>query len=132
MRMRTAITLAAAAALTVGSAGISAAQQLSNDEKDRIQDSAIIIRELGSAPDNDVPQQIWDKAQCVVVIPSLKKAAFLVGGEYGRGLMSCRRGDGWSAPVFMELEKGSWGFQIGAQQIDLVLLVMNESGVRKL
>jgi len=132
MKMRTAITIAAATALTLGSAGFSAAQQLSGDERDRIQNSAAIIHELGATPDNDIPQTIWDKAQCVIVVPQLKKAAFLVGGEYGRGLMSCRRGSGWSSPIFMELEKGSWGFQIGAEQIDLVLLVMNERGVQRI
>jgi hypothetical protein len=73
-----------------------------------------------------VPQDLWDRAACVIVIPSLKKAAFIVGGEYWKGLMSCRRDGAWSAPVFMELEKGSWGFQIGAESIDLVLLVLTK------
>ena len=68
----------------------------------------------------------------MLVIPELKKAAFIVGGEYGKGVMSCRAGDQWSAPVFMQIAKGSWGFQAGAEQADLVLLVMNESGVQKL
>jgi lipid-binding SYLF domain-containing protein len=83
-------------------------------------------------PDKDIPQELWEKADCVVVIPSLKKGAFIVGGEFGEGLMSCRRGSTWSAPVFMDLEKGSWGLQIGAQAIDLVLLVMNKEGMEKL
>jgi lipid-binding SYLF domain-containing protein len=68
----------------------------------------------------------------VLVVPSLKKAAFIIGGEYGRGLMSCRHAGQWSAPVFMQVGKGSWGLQIGAQSIDLVLLVMNSSGMEKL
>src|SRR5437870_3500201 len=72
------------------------------------------------------------RARCVAVVPDLKKAAFIVGGEYGKGVMSCRSGSGWSAPVFIQLAKGSWGFQAGAEQVDLVLLVMNESGVQKL
>jgi lipid-binding SYLF domain-containing protein len=83
-------------------------------------------------PDKDIPQDLWNRAACVVVIPSLKKAAFIVGGEYGKGLMSCRHDGAWSAPVFMEMEKGSWGVQIGAESIDLVLLVMNPSGVDKM
>src|SRR5262249_44024899 len=74
----------------------------------------------------------WGNAQCVLVIPSLKKAAFIIGGEYGAGVMSCRQADGWSAPVFMELLKGSWGLQIGANEVDLVLLVMNRQGLEKL
>jgi lipid-binding SYLF domain-containing protein len=67
-----------------------------------------------------------------MVVPGMKKAAFIFGGEYGKGLMSCRHGSGWTAPVFMRIEKGSWGLQIGAQSIDLVLLVMNQKGIEKL
>jgi lipid-binding SYLF domain-containing protein len=67
-----------------------------------------------------------------MVIPGVKKAAFVVGGEYGKGMMSCRAGERWSPPVFMQLAKGSWGFQAGVQEVDLVLLVMNESGAQKL
>jgi lipid-binding SYLF domain-containing protein len=81
---------------------------------------------------NEIAPEYWTGARCVVVIPELKKAAFIIGGEYGKGVMSCRAGDQWSAPVFMELAKGSWGFQAGAEQADLVLLVMNQSGVQKL
>jgi SH3 domain-containing YSC84-like protein 1 len=80
----------------------------------------------------EIAEDLWDKSRCVVVIPELKKAAFIVGGEYGRGVMSCRAGDGWSAPVFMQLAKGSWGFQAGLEEADLVLLVMNQEGVQKL
>ena len=83
-------------------------------------------------PDKDIPQELWNKAECVIVVPSLKKAAFIIGGEYGKGLMSCRQNGGWGAPIFMEIGKGSWGLQIGAQSIDLVLLVMNEKGMEKM
>jgi len=79
-----------------------------------------------------IPQESWTRAHCAIVLPGLKKAAFIVGGEYGKGVMSCRVADGWTAPLFVELARGSWGFQAGAEQIDLVLLVMNESGVEKL
>ena len=79
-----------------------------------------------------VPPEYWTRARCVGVIPELKKAAFIIGGEYGRGVMSCRAGDQWSAPVFMQLAKGSLGFQAGAEQVDVVLLVMNESGAQKM
>jgi lipid-binding SYLF domain-containing protein len=68
----------------------------------------------------------------VIVVPSLKKAAFVFGGEYGKGLMSCKHDGQWGAPIFMQVGKGSWGLQIGAQSIDLVLLVMNKSGVEKM
>jgi len=80
----------------------------------------------------EIPEDFWERARCVVSIPELKKAAFIFGGEYGKGVMSCRAGDQWSAPVFMQLAKGSWGFQAGAEQADLILLVMNEEGVQKL
>jgi lipid-binding SYLF domain-containing protein len=110
----------------------SAFASLSKDEVKRLEESAAILRELRNAPDKAIPEQLWDKAECVLVIPSIKKAAFIVGGEYGSGVMSCRSAANWSPPVFMQLAKGSWGLQIGAEQIDLVLLVMNKRGVDKL
>jgi len=105
---------------------------LSKDEVTRLQEAATIIGELRDAPDNGIPQELWKNAECVVVIPSMKKAAFVVGGEYGSGVMSCRTTGAWSAPVFMQLAKGTWGLQIGAAQTDLVLLVMNRKGIDKL
>jgi len=102
------------------------------DESSRIHNAATVLQELHGTPDKDVPADLWGKAACVGVIPSLKKAAFIVGGEYGRGVMSCRKGAGWSAPMFLALEKGSWGFQAGGESIDLVLVFMNKSGVEKL
>jgi lipid-binding SYLF domain-containing protein len=112
----------------------SAFAELSKDEVKRLNESATILTELRNAPDKGIPEELWSKAHCVVVIPSLKKAAFIVGGEYGSGVMSCRTKDakGWSAPVFMQLAKGSWGLQIGAEEVDLILLVMNQRGVDKL
>src|ERR1700733_7786767 len=109
----------------------SAFAALSKDEVKRLNESATILSELRRSPDKAIPEDLWNKAQCVLVIPSLKKAAFIVGGEYGSGVMSCRA-QGWSAPVFMQIAKGSWGLQIGAEEIDLVLLVMNQRGVDKL
>jgi len=97
-------------------------------ETTRLAAAATAIREIRS----EIPQEYWTRAHCVLVIPDLKKAAFIFGGEYGKGVMSCRSAEQWSAPVFMQLAKGSWGFQAGIEQADLVLLVMNESGVQKL
>jgi SH3 domain-containing YSC84-like protein 1 len=128
--MKALVVAAAAVAIAVGAAvqvGTVSAKNV-----DRIRDAAKVLREIHAVPDKDIPQELWEKADCVVVIPSLKKGAFIVGGEFGEGLMSCRRGRSWSAPVFMDLEKGSWGLQIGAQSIDLVLLVMNKEGMEKL
>lgn len=126
MRRVLAGLLLAAVAVTPLSAALSTA------EAKRIEDAARVLTELHGAPDQDVPTELWAKASCVLVIPSLKKAAFIVGGEYGKGLMSCRRDGQWSPPVFMRLGKGSWGLQFGAQTVDLVLLVMNDKGIEKL
>jgi len=109
----------------------SAFATVSKDEVKRLNDAGAILSELRNSPDKAIPEELWAKAQCVIVIPSMKKAAFVVGGEYGSGVMSCRT-NAWSAPVFMQLAKGSWGLQIGAEEVDLVLLVMNRRGVDKL
>src|ERR1041384_7195920 len=105
---------------------------LSAREANRLREAATGLAGIHSVPDKDIPQELWDRAECVIVVPGLKKAAFVIGGEYGKGLMSCRHGGAWSAPIFMQIGKGSWGLQIGAQSIDLVLLVMNRSGMEKL
>jgi lipid-binding SYLF domain-containing protein len=118
--------------MSMAASAVAVAAPFSTNEIDRINDAASVLREIHSGPDKDIPQELWDKAQCVIVVPSLKKAAFIIGGEFGKGLMSCRRHSGWSAPAFMEIGKGSWGLQIGAQSIDLVLLVMNERGMERL
>jgi SH3 domain-containing YSC84-like protein 1 len=102
------------------------------DETSRLQEAASVVRELRTLPEGGIPEDIWNRSECVVVIPSMKKAAFIFGGEYGKGAMSCRTANGWSAPVMMELAKGSWGLQIGAQAVDLVLMVMNRRGVDKM
>ena len=110
----------------------SAFAALTKDETKQLGDAATVLSEMRDAPDSGIPADLWGRAECVLVIPSMKKAAFFVGGETGSGVMSCRRATGWSAPVFMHLAKGSFGLQIGAQQVDLVLLVMNRRGVDKL
>ena len=125
--MKTLISAVAAGALVLGTVAFAASKHA-----DRINDAAQVLRDIHAAPDKDIPQELWEHAACAIVIPDLKKAAFIVGGEYGKGLMSCRRGSDWSAPLFMRLEKGSWGLQIGAQSIDLVLLVMNKTGAERL
>jgi SH3 domain-containing YSC84-like protein 1 len=101
---------------------------------DRINESANVIKEILGMPDG-IPKDLLNKADCIIIYPSVKKAAFGVGGSYGRGLITCRRGRdfngvGWSAPAMFALEAGSFGFQIGAQATDFVLLVMNDSGAR--
>jgi SH3 domain-containing YSC84-like protein 1 len=126
--MRTFIT--SGVLLLASSLAVNAA--MSRGEEKRLREAAEVLHELHASPDKDVPQDLWDKAACVIVIPSVKKAAFIFGGEYGKGVMSCRTGTGWTAPAFMMLAKGSVGFQIGGESIDLVLLVMNDHGMKHL
>jgi len=125
-------TVISAMTLLVAGTMMLRAQEVSHGQDNRIRASADALADVRGEPDKDIPQDLWDKAQCVVVIPGLKKAAFVFGGEYGKGMMSCRTNGEFGAPVFMELEKGSWGFQIGGESIDLVLLVMNQSGMKKM
>ena len=105
---------------------------ITSAETARLREASQVLTALHEAPDRNVPEDVWKRAACVAVIPSVKKAAFVIGGEYGKGVMSCRVGADWGAPAFMQVEKGSWGFQIGAEEVDLVLLVMNRRGVDKL
>jgi lipid-binding SYLF domain-containing protein len=102
-------------------------------DQDRLKNAGTVLTEILNIPD-DIPQDLLDKADCVVVFPSVLKAAFVVGGSYGRGAMTCRTGDhftgSWGAPSMMALEGGSVGFQIGGQATDFVLLVMNERGAK--
>jgi lipid-binding SYLF domain-containing protein len=102
-------------------------------EADRIQASATVIKEILGMPEG-IPKDLLNKAECILIYPSVKKAAFGVGGSYGRGVITCRKGKDfsgpWSAPAMFALEGGSFGFQIGAQATDYVLLVMNESGAQ--
>jgi len=116
------------AATIVLTTAVSAGAAIRPAEAERLAASARTIHQLRA----EIPEDVWARARCVVALPDLKKAAFIIGGEYGRGVMSCRAGEQWSAPVFMELAKGSWGFQAGVEQADLALLVMNETGVQKL
>jgi lipid-binding SYLF domain-containing protein len=106
------------------------ADDKSNDE-DRIENAGKVLQEIMDIPD-DIPQSLIDKADCVIVYPSVLKAAFIVGASYGRGVMTCRKGPNfrgrWGAPTMMALEGASVGFQIGGQATDFVILVMNERG----
>ncbi len=117
------------AAVVLLSATVAASPAHNPKQDDRLESAGAVLRELRSAPDKSIPDALWDSAKCVAVIPSVTKAAFMIGGEYGKGVVSCRTGDGWSAPAFLELAKGSFGLQLGAESVDLVLFVMNERGI---
>jgi lipid-binding SYLF domain-containing protein len=102
------------------------------NDVDRLQSGATVIKEIMSAPDAGVPDEIINNAKCIAVIPSMLKAAFGVGGAYGKGVASCRTEKGWSAPAFFSLKGGSFGFQIGGQAADIVMLIMNDEGMNNL
>jgi lipid-binding SYLF domain-containing protein len=107
----------------------------SKKETERLDNCGLVLKEILDIPD-DIPQDLLDKAECVIVYPSVLKAAFVIGGSYGRGAMTCRTGEHftgpWSAPAMMALEGGSVGFQIGGQATDFVLLVMNDRGAHSI
>jgi SH3 domain-containing YSC84-like protein 1 len=121
------------AAVFLGLAALSSPARGDDKEKDedRLRNAGTVLKEIMNIPD-DIPQSLLDKADCVIVIPTVLKAAFIVGGSYGRGAMTCRSGDNfqgpWGAPTMMALEGGSFGLQIGGQATDFVLLVMNRDG----
>ncbi|MGE0885849.1 MAG: lipid-binding SYLF domain-containing protein [Blastocatellales bacterium] len=118
-------------ALTKPTSSFAAASKA--EEKERAQKAATAFREIMDAPDQAVPLELLDRAYCVAVFPAVKKGGFIVGGQYGKGLVSCRRqGGSWGAPAFFTIGGGSFGLQIGGQEVDLVLLIMNKSGVEGL
>lgn len=99
----------------------------------RLKRAAEVFGEIMRAPDKGVPEDLLDRAECVAIVPGLKKGGFIVGGRYGKGVVMCRRpGKAWSAPAFIRIDGGSFGLQIGGQQIDLVMLIMNRKGMDKL
>ncbi len=105
-----------------------------NEPVKRLDEAAAVFSEVMATPDRGIPQELLDHAHCIVIVPDLKTAAFVFGGKYGKGYMSCRnkRGTGWSAPGTVRIEGGSVGFQIGGSSTDLIMLVMSERGASKL
>jgi len=104
------------------------------DAEERIKAAGGVVQEMMQAGDKGIPQDLLDKAQCVVVIPNMKKGGFIVGGKYGRGFFSCRKGSGvgWSAPAGVKLEGGDFGFLAGGAETDLIMLVMNKKGAESM
>ncbi len=118
-----------AAVMLLGAALVSAA----SDAERRLQSAANAFKEVMAIPDKSIPQDLLNKAECIVIVPDLKKGAFIIGGKYGKGFVSCRKkGAGWSAPGAVRVEGGSVGFQIGASEMDVFMLIMNERGVDRL
>jgi len=115
---------------------ISALTAFAADDKkevtQRLQSAASVLHDIMATPDKGIPEDLFDGAQCVIVVPGLKKGAFIVGGEFGKGFATCRKGSAWSAPAAIRVEGGSVGFQIGGSETDVVMLVMNQSGAKRL
>jgi lipid-binding SYLF domain-containing protein len=128
--MRKTLVAIVATAGFMSSAAFAADREIKVD--DRLSASAETLTDMMKASDRGIPHDLLDKAHCVVVIPGMKKAGFIFGAKYGSGFAVCRRASGWSAPAAMRVEGGSVGFQIGASETDVVLLVMNDGGMRHL
>ena len=105
-----------------------------NEPTRRLTEASAVLSEIMDTPDKGIPTELLEKAYCIVIVPELKTAAFVVGGKYGKGYVSCRNsaGSGWSAPGAVRIEGGSVGFQIGGSSTDLIMLVMSEQGADKL
>ena len=102
------------------------------DTTARLQSAAAVVQEIMAAPDKGIPEEVLNGAKCIAVVPDMAKGAFLVGGEHGRGVVTCRTAHGWSAPAFISIGGGNFGFQAGGQSVDLVVLFMNDKGVQGL
>jgi lipid-binding SYLF domain-containing protein len=102
------------------------------DDISRIHASARVFREIMDTSDKAIPQELLESAKCIAIIPGEKKAAFIFGGSYGKGIATCRTAEGWSAPLFLAVGGGSWGLQIGGDSTDLVLIIRSEHGMRSL
>ncbi len=105
-----------------------------SDEDKRLKQASDVLREVMSVKDKAIPQELMDKAECAVIVPGMKKGAFVVGAKFGRGYMTCRQADGvgWKSPAAVRIEGGSFGFQIGGAEMDVILLVMNKRGAERL
>jgi SH3 domain-containing YSC84-like protein 1 len=102
------------------------------DSSARLQSAGVVLDEIMAAPDKGIPEEVLNSAKCIAVVPSMGKGGFIVGGEHGRGVVTCRTKNGWSAPAFISIGGGNFGFQAGVESVDLVVLFMNDKGVQSL
>lgn len=124
-------SLAIAGALALASVNVWAASG-KHDSIDRFKEAADVLREIQNAPDHGIPNSVLDNTKCVIVVPNLIKGGFVFGGKHGRGVATCRTPNGWSAPAMVSVGGGSWGLQIGVQNVDLIMVIMNDRGVQQL
>src|SRR5438445_13100736 len=124
--------LAVCVLLCVATAALADESDSENKAEDRLKAAARVLDEIQTAPDQGIPEEVLGSAECVAIVPSMLKGGFIVGARYGRGVASCRTAKGWSAPAFFVVEGGSVGLQIGGQAVDLVMLIMNQDGMRNL
>src|SRR5437016_4034256 len=118
--------------LTVSLSGFAAAAEDKSDVQKRLDNSATVLQEIAAAPDKGIPEEVLNGAQCVAIVPHMVKAGLGIGGQHGRGVATCKNTQGWSAPSFFTISGGSFGLQIGAEGVDLVMLFMNEKGMQAL
>jgi len=129
--MKKLLLLCVVACLTVSTLAKDEDEDKSKAE-DRVKAASTVLEEIESAPDQGIPEEVLGSAECVAVVPTMIKGGFIVGARFGRGVASCRTPKGWSAPAFLFTSGGSFGFQIGGQAIDLVMLIMNKDGMNNL
>jgi len=123
----TSLLVVGALALTAANVSAASGRQ---DSIERLSMASDTLTAMINTPDKGIPEEVLSNAKCIVVIPHLVKGGFVVGGEHGRGVASCRTPEGWSAPAFVSLGGGSWGLQIGVEGVDVVMLVMNDNGLQ--
>jgi lipid-binding SYLF domain-containing protein len=119
----------AAALLALCAAATARADQTKSEVQARLDSATATLRDLAATPDKGIPDEVYKNAKCVAVVPRLLKGAFIFGGKHGRGIATCKLPDGtWSAPAFFSISGGSWGLQVGAESIDLVMMIMTDEG----
>jgi lipid-binding SYLF domain-containing protein len=125
------VSIVVASVLALASTNVWAASGR-EDSVERLRAAAEVLRSIQNAPDHGIPNSVLDDTKCIIVVPNLIKGGFVFGGKHGRGVATCRTGSGWSAPAFVSVGGGSWGLQIGVEDVDLVMVVMNDRGVQHL
>lgn len=129
MKLRIAVVLL----FFVGAMSVARADQNKTDVVERLQSATETIQQIADAPDKGIPDEVFKGARCVAVVPSMIKGAFIVGGKHGRGVSTCRLPDGkWSAPAFFTISGGSWGVQFGVEDVQLIMMIVNDEGMRHL